>query len=90
MRRSSAGKFSKSADAPYKSERVEAWNKVKSVLKEQFPVVGFVKDPTGSLHSTSASKRATNWFTYVSRHGLVARCVESNAQKARHRGHPQN
>jgi ATP-dependent DNA ligase len=38
---------SKRADAPYKSERSEAWPMVKTVLREKFPVVGFVKDPSG-------------------------------------------
>lgn len=41
------GIVSKRADAPYRSERTEAWLKVKSVHKGKFPVVGFVKDPTG-------------------------------------------
>jgi bifunctional non-homologous end joining protein LigD len=41
------GIISKRADAPYKSERGEAWLKIKSVHKGKFPVVGFVKDPTG-------------------------------------------
>ncbi|MFG3593061.1 non-homologous end-joining DNA ligase [Bradyrhizobium sp. RDI18] len=41
------GIISKRADAPYKSERGEAWVKIKTVQREKFPVVGFVKDPTG-------------------------------------------
>jgi len=41
------GIISKRADAPYRSERTEAWLKVKSVHKGKFPVVGFIKDPTG-------------------------------------------
>lgn len=41
------GIVSKRADAPYRSERTEAWLKVKSVHKGKLPVVGFVKDPTG-------------------------------------------
>lgn len=41
------GIVSKRADAPYRSERTEAWLKIKSVHKGKFPVVGFVKDPTG-------------------------------------------
>jgi bifunctional non-homologous end joining protein LigD len=35
------------ADAPYRSERTVAWLKIKSVQKGKFPVIGFVKDPTG-------------------------------------------
>jgi len=41
------GIISKRADAPYRSERTEAWLKIKTVRKGQFPVIGFVKDPTG-------------------------------------------
>jgi bifunctional non-homologous end joining protein LigD len=29
------------------SRRVEAWQKIKTVQREKFPVVGFVKDPSG-------------------------------------------
>jgi bifunctional non-homologous end joining protein LigD len=35
------------ADAPYRSERTEAWLKIKAVQREKFPVVGFIKDPSG-------------------------------------------
>lgn len=41
------GIVSKRADAPYRSERTEAWLKIKAVQKGKFPVIGFVKDPTG-------------------------------------------
>ncbi|WIW44504.2 hypothetical protein ML401_23790 [Bradyrhizobium sp. 62B] len=41
------GIVSKRVDAPYRSDRVEAWQKVKVVQKGKFPVVGFIKDPTG-------------------------------------------
>jgi bifunctional non-homologous end joining protein LigD len=41
------GIISKRADAPYRSERNENWLKTKAVHKGKFPVVGFVKDPTG-------------------------------------------
>ena len=46
------GIISKKADAPYRSERSDAWIKVKCVQRAKFPVVGFVKDPTGvaALH----------------------------------------
>ena len=32
---------------PYRSERTEAWPKIKTVQKGKFPVIGFIKDPTG-------------------------------------------
>jgi bifunctional non-homologous end joining protein LigD len=41
------GIVSKRADAPYRSDRSEAWLKIKTTQKGKFPVVGFVKDPTG-------------------------------------------
>jgi bifunctional non-homologous end joining protein LigD len=41
------GIISKRADAPYHSERNENWLKIKEVQKGKFPVVGFIKDPTG-------------------------------------------
>jgi bifunctional non-homologous end joining protein LigD len=41
------GIISKNADAPYRSGRNEAWLKIKCVQKGKFPVIGFVKDPTG-------------------------------------------
>jgi hypothetical protein len=41
------GIVSKKADAPYRSERTEAWVKIKTIQKGKFPVIGFVKDPTG-------------------------------------------
>lgn len=46
------GIISKRAEAPYRSERTEVWQKIKVVQKGKFPVIGFVKDPTGvaALH----------------------------------------
>jgi bifunctional non-homologous end joining protein LigD len=46
------GIISKRADAPYRSDRSEGWLKIKTVMKGKFPVIGFVKDPTGvaALH----------------------------------------
>lgn len=41
------GIVSKKVQAPYRSDRNEAWLKIKTVQKGKFPVVGFVKDPTG-------------------------------------------
>jgi bifunctional non-homologous end joining protein LigD len=41
------GIISKRIDAPYSSERGEAWLKIKTVHKGKFPVIGFIKDPSG-------------------------------------------
>lgn len=58
------GIISKRVDAPYRSERTEAWWKVKTVQREKFPVVGFIKDPTGSPPSTSAKRKAMSCATW--------------------------
>ena len=39
------GIVSKRVDWPYRSERTEAWLKIKAVQKGKFPIIGFVKDP---------------------------------------------
>ncbi|MET3997585.1 ATP-dependent DNA ligase [Bradyrhizobium sp. S3.9.2] len=42
------GIVSKRVEAPYRSDRNEAWVKIKAVQKGKFPVVGFINDPTRS------------------------------------------
>jgi hypothetical protein len=42
----------KRADAPYRSNRNEAWLKIKTVQRGQFPVIGFVKMTNGSRKET--------------------------------------
>jgi bifunctional non-homologous end joining protein LigD len=39
------GIISKNVQAPYRSDRNEAWLKIKTVQKGRFPVIGFVKEP---------------------------------------------
>lgn len=41
------GIISKKTDAPYRSDRNDAWLKVKTIQRGKFPVVGFIKDPSG-------------------------------------------
>lgn len=41
------GIVSKNAQAPYRSDRNEGWLKVKTVRQGKFPIIGFVKDPSG-------------------------------------------
>jgi bifunctional non-homologous end joining protein LigD len=70
------GIISKKADAPYRSERGDAWIKIKCVQRAKFPVVGFVKDPTGvaALHLANKvgleliyiGKVGTGWSRTVS------------------------
>jgi bifunctional non-homologous end joining protein LigD len=62
------GIISKKADAPYLSERSDAWVKIKCVQRAKFPVVGFVKDPTGvaALH---LAKKVGRELIYVGKVG---------------------
>ena len=50
---------------PYRSERNENWLKTKAVQKGKFPVVGFIKDPSGSLPSTLVSRKARTLSTWA-------------------------
>jgi bifunctional non-homologous end joining protein LigD len=62
------GIISKRADAPYKSERGEAWLKIKNVMKGKFPVVGFIKDPTG-IAALYLGKREGKNLVYMGKVG---------------------
>ena len=62
------GIVSKNTEAPYRSERNEAWLKVKCVMKGRFPVVGFVKDPTG-VAALYLGKREGNDLVYMGKVG---------------------
>jgi len=75
------GIISKKADAPYRSERSDAWVKIKCVQRAKFPVVGFVKDPTGvaALH---LAKKVGLELTYVGKVGTGwSRTVSSRIRK---------
>jgi bifunctional non-homologous end joining protein LigD len=62
------GIISKRADAPSRSERTEAWLKVKTVQKGKFPVIGFVKDPTG-VAALYLGKREGKDLVYIGKVG---------------------
>jgi bifunctional non-homologous end joining protein LigD len=62
------GIISKRADAPYRSERSEAWLKIKTVQIGKFPVIGFVKDPTG-VAALYLGKREGKDLVYVGKVG---------------------
>src|SRR2546423_13149926 len=75
------GIISKRADAPYRSERNENWLKIKAVQKGKFPVVGFVKDPSG-VAALYLGKREGNEFVYVGKVGTGwARTVSRQIRK---------
>jgi bifunctional non-homologous end joining protein LigD len=75
------GIVSKKADAPYRSERTEAWQKIKTVQKGKFPVIGFVKDPTG-VAALYLGKREGKDLVYVGKVGTGwSRTVSSQIRK---------
>jgi bifunctional non-homologous end joining protein LigD len=75
------GIISKRADAPYRSERTEAWLKIKTVQREEFPVVGFVKDPTG-VAALYLGKREGKELVYLGKVGTGwSRTVSSQNRK---------
>jgi bifunctional non-homologous end joining protein LigD len=59
------GIVSKNAGAPYRSGRNEAWLKVKCVQKGKFPVIGFIKDPTGVAPLYLGRRKARIWSTWA-------------------------
>jgi bifunctional non-homologous end joining protein LigD len=75
------GIVSKRADAPYRSERTEAWLKIKTVQKGSFAVIGFVKDPTG-VAALYLGKREGNDLIYMGKVGTGwSRTVSSQIRK---------
>jgi bifunctional non-homologous end joining protein LigD len=75
------GIISKNADAPYRSDRNEAWLKVKCVQKGKFPVIGFVKDPTG-VAALYLGKREGKELVYMGKVGTGwSRTVSSQIRK---------
>ena len=72
---------SKRADAPYKSERGEAWVKIKTVQREKFPVIGIVKDPSG-VAALYLGKQRGNELVYMGKVGTGwSRTVSSEIRK---------
>jgi bifunctional non-homologous end joining protein LigD len=75
------GIISKRADAPYRSERNESWLKIKTTQREKFPVVGFVKDPTG-VAALYLGKQQGKELVYMGKVGTGwSRTVSSQIRK---------
>jgi bifunctional non-homologous end joining protein LigD len=75
------GIVSKRADAPHRSERTEAWLKIKTVMKGKFPVIGFVKDPSG-VAALYLGKRDGKDLVYMGKVGTGwSRTVSSQIRK---------
>lgn len=62
------GIISKLAAAPYRSERTEAWLKIKCAVTAKFPIVGFVEDPAG-IAALHLAKREGKNLVYVGKVG---------------------
>jgi bifunctional non-homologous end joining protein LigD len=83
------GIISKRADAPYRSERTEAWLKIKAVQKGKFPVVGFIKDPSG-VAALYLGKQEGKELVYMGKVGTGrSRTVSSQIRKQLDSGQPQ-
>jgi bifunctional non-homologous end joining protein LigD len=75
------GTVSKHAQAPYRSDRNEGWLKIKTVQKGKFPVIGFVKDPTG-VAALYLGKREGKDLVYMGKVGTGwSRTVSSQIRK---------
>jgi bifunctional non-homologous end joining protein LigD len=86
------GIISKRAHAPYRSERNENWLNINVVQKGKFPVVGFVKDPTGVAALYLGKQEAKNWFTWArrGRAGLALSPAKSGSNSTRWSVRKQN
>jgi bifunctional non-homologous end joining protein LigD len=75
------GIISKNVQAPYRSDRNEAWLKIKTVQKGRFPVIGFVKDPTG-VAAPYFGKREGKDLVYMGKVGTGwSRTISSQIRK---------
>jgi bifunctional non-homologous end joining protein LigD len=75
------GIISKNANAPYRSGRNEGWLKIKTVQKGKFPVIGFVKDPTG-VAALYLGKREGKELVYMGKVGTGwSRTISSQIRK---------
>jgi bifunctional non-homologous end joining protein LigD len=75
------GIVSKNAQAPYRSDRNEAWLKIKTVQQGKFPVIGFVKDPSG-VAALYLGKREGKDLVYMGKVGTGwSRTVSSQIRR---------
>jgi bifunctional non-homologous end joining protein LigD len=75
------GIVSKNTEAPYRSDRNEGWLKVKCVQKGKFPIIGFVKDPTG-VAALYLGKKEGKELRYMGKVGTGwSRTVSSQIRK---------
>jgi bifunctional non-homologous end joining protein LigD len=64
------GIVSKRVDAPYRSDRTESWQKIKTSVRDKFPMVGFIPDP-GGVAALYLGKRDGKELRYVGKVGFT-------------------
>ncbi|WP_194456247.1 hypothetical protein [Bradyrhizobium sp. CCBAU 53421] len=62
--------ISKKIDAPYRSDRNEAWLQVKTARRGEFPVIGFIEGPT-SVAAPNFGKQEGNELVHMGKVGSV-------------------
>jgi bifunctional non-homologous end joining protein LigD len=76
------GIVSKKAAAPYRSGRNDNWLKLKAVQRGKFPVVGFIKDPSG-IAALYLGRREGKQLVYMGKVGTGwSRTTSSSIRKA--------
>jgi hypothetical protein len=71
--------------APYRSERVEAWLKVKCVTQANSRLSDSLKILQASPRSISASRKARSWFTWARWDRMVWPRLQPNQEATRNR-----
>jgi bifunctional non-homologous end joining protein LigD len=75
------GIVSKRVDAPYRSDRTEAWLKIKTSQREKFPIVGFIPAP-GGIAALYLGKREGKELRYVGKVGTgFSRATSADLRK---------
>jgi bifunctional non-homologous end joining protein LigD len=75
------GIISKNAAAPYRSDRNEGWLKVKCSQRAKFPVIGFIKEPSG-IAALYLGKHDGKELSYVGKVGTGwSRTVSADLRK---------
>lgn len=75
------GIVSKRVDAPYRSDRTEGWLKVKTSVRDKFPIVGFIPEP-GGIAALYLGKRDGKELRYVGKVGTgFTRAVSADLRK---------
>lgn len=61
--------MSNKADAPYRSgDRSDSWRKIKTSVREQFPIIGFIPGVDG-ISALFLGKRTDKELTYIGKVG---------------------